>query len=117
MLPVMGSHLAERTVAREGQARMSHEGSTVAEGVAPVIELVDLGELKFDNSFVRELPADPMLDNVPRQVRGACYTLVDPTPVRSPTLLAWSDSVGTMLGLKPPRSSTGPVAEVLGGTR
>jgi uncharacterized protein YdiU (UPF0061 family) len=81
------------------------------------IGLVDLCELRFDNSFVRELPADPLLHNVPRQVRGACYTLVDPTPVGSPTLLAWSDSVGRMLGASPVRSSTGPVAEVLGGNR
>jgi uncharacterized protein YdiU (UPF0061 family) len=79
--------------------------------------LVDLSELSFDNSFVRGLPADPLLHNVPRQVRGACYTLVDPTPAGSPTLLAWSESVGRMLGVSPPRLSTGPVAEVLGGSR
>jgi protein adenylyltransferase len=79
--------------------------------------LVDLSELSFDNSFVRGLPADPLLHKVPRQVRGACYTRVDPTPAGSPTLLAWSDSVGRMLGASPPRSSTGPVAEVLGGNR
>src|SRR4026207_461739 len=79
--------------------------------------LVDLSELSFDNSFVRELPADPLLHNVPRQVRGACYTLVEPTPVGSPTLLARAGSVGRMLGAAPPRSSTGPVAEVLGGNR
>src|SRR5687767_13273462 len=107
MLPVMGSHFAERTVAREGQGTHAPRGEYgLTDGVAPVIELVDLCELKFDNSFVRELPADPIPDNVPRQVRGACYTLVDPTPVRSPTLLAWSDSVGRMLRMQPPRSST-----------
>src|SRR4030095_4762180 len=81
------------------------------------IGLVDLSELSFDNSFVRELPADPLLHNVPRQVRDACYTPVDPTPAASPTLLAWSDSVGRMLGAAPPPSPTGPVAEVLGGNR
>ena len=45
--------------------------------------LVDLCDLRFDNSFVRELPGDPLLRNVPRAVRNACYTRVDPTPVRS----------------------------------
>src|SRR6185369_12916479 len=79
--------------------------------------LVDLCDLSFDNTFVRGLPADPLLHNVPRQVRGACYTRVDPTPAGSPTLLAWSDSVGRMLGASSPRSCTGPVAEVLGGNR
>ena len=79
--------------------------------------LADLCDLRFDNSFVRELPADPLLDNVSRQVRNACYTRVDPTPVRSPQLLAWADPVGEMLGIAGPESSTGPVAEVLGGNR
>ncbi|HEV2007491.1 MAG TPA: protein adenylyltransferase SelO family protein, partial [Burkholderiales bacterium] len=79
--------------------------------------LVDLCDLNFDNSFVRELPADPLLHNVPRAVRNACYTRIDPTPVPLPQLLAWADAVGEMLGASPPSSSTGPVAEVLGGNR
>ncbi|MBF8286079.1 MAG: SELO family protein [Anaerolineales bacterium] len=78
---------------------------------------VDLCDLRFDNSFVRELPGDPELRNVPRAVRNACYTRVDPTPVPSPQLLAWADPVGEMLGISRPESRTGPVAEVLGGNR
>jgi len=78
---------------------------------------VDLCDLRFDNSFVRELPGDPELRNVPRAVRNACYTRVDPTPVPSPQLLAWADPVGEMLGISRPDSRTGPVAEVLGGNR
>lgn len=50
--------------------------------------LVDLCDLRFDNSFVRELPADPLLRNVSREVRNACYTRVDPTSVPAPQLLA-----------------------------
>ncbi len=87
------------------------------EGESSRAALVDLSGLRFDNSFVRELPADPLLHNVPRQVRGACYTLVNPTPVASPKLLAWSESVGRMLGASPPEPSTGAAAEVLGGNR
>ncbi len=79
--------------------------------------LVDLSDLRFDNSFVRELPADPLLRNVSRAVRNACYTRVDPTPVPAPQLLAWADSVGEMLGISRPASPAGPVAEVLGGNR
>lgn len=78
---------------------------------------VGWSESRIDNSFVRELPADPILHNVPRAVRNACYTRVDPTPVRAPRLLAWSDSVGEMLGIPPPNSPTGLLAEVLGGNR
>ena len=79
--------------------------------------LVDLCELSFDNSFVRDLPADPMLENVPRAVHNACYTRVDPTPVPAPRLLGWADAVGAMLGIARPDSPAGPVAEVLGGNR
>ena len=79
--------------------------------------LVDLCDLSFDNSFARELPADPLLTNVPRQVPNACYTRVDPTPVPAPQLLGWADAVGEMLGIARPESPTGPAAEVLGGNR
>ncbi|HEY9447092.1 MAG TPA: hypothetical protein VIQ62_08460, partial [Burkholderiales bacterium] len=69
---------------------------------------VDMTHLAYDNSFVRELPADPVLDNVPRTVLSACYTRVGPTPVAAPKLLAWSDAVAEMLGIAPPASATGP---------
>ena len=74
----------------------------------------DLQDIPFDNSFVRELPADPLPDNIPRAVRNASYTRVEPTPVRAPQLLAWSDAVGELLGIAAPDSLTGPVAQVLG---
>src|SRR5687767_4488260 len=79
--------------------------------------LVDLAQARFENSFVQTLPADPVLRNVPRQVPNACYTRVDPTPVASPRLLAWSDAVGEMLGIARPESTSGLAAEVLGGNR
>ncbi len=77
----------------------------------------DLSHLRFDNGFVRELPADPLVTNIPRAVRNACYTRVDPTPVRAPRILAWSDAVGATLGLRTAESWTGEAAEVLGGNR
>jgi uncharacterized protein YdiU (UPF0061 family) len=79
--------------------------------------LADLAELRYDNSFVRDLPGDADSRNVPRPVRGACYTRVDPTPVAAPRLLGWSDAAGEMLGLARPGSPTGVAAEVLGGNR
>jgi len=69
-------------------------------------------DLSFENTFVRELPADPVLDNVPRPVREASYTRVEPTPVAAPRLLAWSDDLGEYLGMVRPES-----ADVLAGNR
>src|SRR6185295_11587408 len=76
--------------------------------------LVDLAQAGFENSFVRDLPADPVLLNVPRQVSNACYTRVDPTPVATPRLLAWSDALGELLGLSRPSAQA---IEVLAGNR
>ena len=85
--------------------------------VAASPQLVDLCDLRFDDRFVRELPGDPVARNVPRHVPGVCYSLVAPTPVASPALLAWSDAVGQMLGALRPESPTGAAAQVLGGNR
>ncbi len=58
-----------------------------------------LSTLSFDNIFTRELPADPTEDNYVREVAGACYSRVKPTPVASPTLVAHSQEVSNDLGL------------------
>ncbi len=79
--------------------------------------LRDLSEINFDNSFVRALAEDPNTENIPRQVRRAHFTRVEPTPTRAPSLLAWADEVGELLGIAHPASVTGIAAEVLGGSR
>lgn len=97
--------------------RVSQSQVKRSRSAGPDAALVDLCDLSFDNSFVRELPADPLLGNVPRAVRNACYTRVDPTPVAAPRLLGWADAVGGLLGIAHPDSPAGRVAEVLGGNR
>ena len=64
--------------------------------------LRSLQELAFENTFVRDLPADPVLDNVPRPVSDASYTRVEPAPVATPRLLAWSDDLAEYLGISRP---------------
>jgi len=73
--------------------------------------------LRFDNTFVAALPADPVLENRPRQVREACYTRVDPTPVAAPRLLGWSDDLARQLGVARPAGPGDPAVEVLAGNR
>jgi uncharacterized protein YdiU (UPF0061 family) len=75
---------------------------------------MDLAELRFENNFVRELPADPVPANVPRQVRNASYTRVAPTPVAAPRLLAWSDALGEYLRLGRPSPEA---IEILAGNK
>ncbi len=87
-------------------------------GLAAVLDLCDPQlASRFDDSFVRSLPADPLQQDFPRPVRNACYSRVKPTPVAAPELLAWADAVGGQLGIARPVSATGPAADVLGGNR
>ena len=73
-------------------------------------------QLRFDNSFVRDLPADTVLRNIPRQVHNAAYTRVDPTPVAAPRLLGWADDLGRQLGIGRPAADS-PLLEALAGNR
>jgi uncharacterized protein YdiU (UPF0061 family) len=75
-----------------------------------------LERIRFENSFVRDLPADPVLTNVPRPVGNASYTRVEPTPVAAPRLLAWSEDLAEYLGIARP-DATGLVVQVLGGNK
>jgi uncharacterized protein YdiU (UPF0061 family) len=78
---------------------------------------VPLCELPIANDFVRALPGDAELRNVPRQVRDACYTRVEPTPVAAPRLLGWSDDLAGRLGIERPAGDRDAAVEVLAGNR
>ncbi|MEW6981698.1 YdiU family protein [Colwelliaceae bacterium 6471] len=54
--------------------------------------------LTVTNRFIEQLPGDPETDVYPRQVNYAAYSFVNPTKVRKPTLVAYSEEVATMLG-------------------
>lgn len=56
-------------------------------------------KLIFENRFITELPGDPETGNSRRQVSGACYSFVDPTPVAAPELVAYSREAAAELGL------------------
>lgn len=71
--------------------------------------------LSFDNRYLRELPADTERRNYRRQVRGACYSKVDPTPVDDPNLVAWSPEMAAELGLSRDDIETDRFTEVMAG--
>src|SRR6187402_2036384 len=76
-----------------------------------------LFELSFDNRFVRELPADPVLENYRRQVTGACYSLVHPTQVRAPALVCAARDVADLIDLAPSELNTADFTEVFSGNK
>jgi serine/tyrosine/threonine adenylyltransferase len=71
--------------------------------------------LRFDNAFVRSLPADPTEQNRRRQVHGALFSHVQPTPVRAPHLIAYSREVAAMLGIGETEIRSPQFAQVFGG--
>ncbi|MEO8008483.1 MAG: protein adenylyltransferase SelO family protein, partial [Betaproteobacteria bacterium] len=73
--------------------------------------------LSFDNTFVRELPADPGTGTQRRQVHGALYSRVVPTPVAAPRLIAYSREVAEMLGIDQADIESPAFAQVLAGNR
>ena len=76
-----------------------------------------LDALHFDNAFVRELPGDPEPANTRRQVNGACYSRVAPTPVRAPRLVAWSAEVAALLDLDDASCRSEDFVQIFAGNR
>ncbi len=74
-----------------------------------------MNTLHFDNRFVRELPGDPEQGLRQRQVQGAFFSRVQPTPVAAPRLLAHSREVAALLGIAEQDIGSARFAEVFGG--
>jgi serine/tyrosine/threonine adenylyltransferase len=72
-------------------------------------------DLRFDNAFVRELPGDSEQGPRLRQVDGALYSRVDPTPVVAPRLLAHSAEMAATLGFSTADVATPEFAQLFGG--
>ena len=74
-------------------------------------------QLTFDNRFIRELPGDPEPRNFIRQVEGAAWSKVSPTPVRAPRLLAHSKEMADRLGFSTEDVASDAFAAVFAGNR
>ena len=56
-------------------------------------------KLHIQNNFTAELPADPIENNMPRQVEQACFSYVEPKKSSNPSLIHASVEVANFLGL------------------
>ena len=74
-----------------------------------------LFDLQFDNRFLRELPGDPREGGGVRQVHGAAWSRVAPTPVAAPRVLAVSREMLDVLGLDADDAADPHFAGVFGG--
>ncbi|PNW71311.1 hypothetical protein CHLRE_16g648900v5 [Chlamydomonas reinhardtii] len=75
-----------------------------------------LESLPWAHTFVNELPADPNTTNVVRQVEGALFTPVQPTPPDGvPYTITYSAKVARLLGLDPTECERPEFALVMSG--
>jgi serine/tyrosine/threonine adenylyltransferase len=74
-----------------------------------------LTSLRFDNAFIRDLPGDTGRGPGARQVYGAAYSRVAPTPVAEPRVIAWSREMAELLGLSEADVLSPAFASVFGG--
>ena len=79
--------------------------------------MAGLSALAFDNRFTRELPADPITGSARRQIRGALYSRVSPTPVVAPELLAYAIEVVELIGLSERDCALDAFLQVFTGNR
>jgi uncharacterized protein YdiU (UPF0061 family) len=93
----------------------SPDGSDTAVDARPATGPLD--ELTWDNRFTASLPADPNPDNRRRQVAGAAYSRVAPTPTAAPRTLAWSAEMAELLDIDPAVCATDDFAAVFSGNR
>lgn len=82
---------------------------------SPHLLPMDTSALHFDNRFLHELPGDAETGSRRREVLGAAWSQVLPTPVAAPRLLAHSPEVATMLGIDEATVQAPDFARVFGG--
>jgi uncharacterized protein YdiU (UPF0061 family) len=68
---------------------------------------------EYKNEFVRSFKGDDTGSLTPRQTPGMLYSLANPTPVKKPVLLAWSDELARELEI--PAPSSPEEVQILGG--
>lgn len=92
------------TTPRRGPRRAREESETMR-------------DLQFESRFIAGLPGDPEEGPRLRQVHGACWSRVAPTPVAAPRLLAHSREVAELLGFSAADVASPLFAEVFAGNR
>jgi len=76
---------------------------------------VGLAALRFSNRMVNELPGETEREVFPRQVTGALWSHVAPTPVSSPQVLLWSSEMLQTFGLDEADAQAPRFARVFAG--
>jgi serine/tyrosine/threonine adenylyltransferase len=74
-------------------------------------------QLDFDNRFVRDLPADAVEENYPRQVFQSLFSRVKPKVFSNPELIAAAEDVAALLDLSPAEFQRPEFAQIFSGSQ
>ncbi len=69
----------------------------------------------FHNKFIKELPGEVSKDKSSRYTPNVSYTTTDPTPVKDPRLILWSEELAETLDIRNPTTSGKSEALILSG--
>ncbi|CAH1241507.1 SELENOO [Branchiostoma lanceolatum] len=111
-LPVQVSHFCCGPAAETGLKASKRKFFRRGRG-----EMATLETLNFDNLVLRSLPIDSSEENVPRQVPGACFSKVSPTPVSNPQTVAFSAQALQLLDLPASELTRAEFAEHFSGNK
>eukprot|EP01112_Ceratiomyxa_fruticulosa_P016084 TRINITY_DN4826_c0_g1_i1.p2 TRINITY_DN4826_c0_g1~~TRINITY_DN4826_c0_g1_i1.p2 ORF type:complete len:631 (-),score=124.81 TRINITY_DN4826_c0_g1_i1:219-2111(-) len=76
-----------------------------------------LETLPFDNLALRSLPIDPIKENYVRIVNGACFSMVQPAPLKNPVLVSYSKEAIELLGINEDEAKRPDFAEYFAGNK
>jgi uncharacterized protein YdiU (UPF0061 family) len=71
--------------------------------------------LKINNRFSAELPADSNETNVPRQVKNSCFSYVTPRTPSSPRLIHFTEEVAEILGITREEAQSAEFTNIFSG--
>ncbi|GFR47232.1 hypothetical protein Agub_g8916, partial [Astrephomene gubernaculifera] len=95
-------------------ARLTQTASMEQQSAGPTRKLENLN---FDNLTLRSLPIDPVVGGPIRQVEGACFSRVQPTPLANPQLVVASPEALALLDIDPSEISRPDFPAFFSGNR
>ena len=90
---------SKTTVGRPNVLQPTWSLTEITIPVSKYKNMATLETLTFDNLALRSLPIDPVKEVIPRQVKGACFSRVKPTPVDNPHLVVYAVPAMALLDL------------------
>lgn len=71
--------------------------------------------LNLKNTFITELPSDPIKENTRRQVKEACFSFVHPKSTKGPSLIHVSEEMSEALGISENDTKTQEFLNIMTG--